>query len=202
MKKKRGTMLLLCTVLLFGTGCGKPAEVREPEVQETAGAETPGVTVDEGMFDVTITMPAIMFEGEDINVQAAEMKESGMKEVTVNADGSVTATMSKRKHRELLDGMTGEILKSFEEMASGVDFPSIKAIQHRPDFSEVTMEVDQSAFENSFDTFAVMGVGMSAMMYQVFDGVEGDDLSVLIHLKDAASGKEFDTVVFPDDLDQ
>lgn len=202
MKKKTRIIAGICTALLLGTGCGKPAEVKEPAGQETAGAENPGVTVEEKLFDVTITMPAIMFEGEDINVEAAEMRESGIKEVTVNADGSVTATMSKNKHRELLDGMTGEILESFEEMASGVDFPSIKAIQNHPDFSEVTMEVDQSAFENSFDGFAVMGVGMSAMMYQVFDGVEGEDLSVLIHLKDAATGKVFDTVVFPDDMDQ
>lgn len=200
--KKKWMMVLMVSVLLLGTGCGKPAEVTEPVGKETAGAETPGVTVDEGLFDVTITMPAIMFEGEDINVEAEEMKENGMKEVIVNPDGSVTATMTKRKHKELLEGMTGEILKSFEEMTSGVDFPSIKDIQHHADFSQVTMEVDQSAFENSFDGFAVMGVGMSAMMYQVFDGVEGDDLSVTIQLKDINTGKVFDTIVFPDDMNQ
>lgn len=56
-------------------------------------------------------------------------------------------------------------------------------------------------YENSFDGFAVLGLGFSGMYYQLFNGIDSDHLKVTIFVKDGATGEVFDEIVYPDALE-
>jgi hypothetical protein len=58
--------------------------------------------------------------------------------------------------------------------------------------------VDQKAFESGFAGFVELGLGVSAMYYQLFEGVKPDDFKVKIFLKNAATQEVFKTIVYPD----
>lgn len=62
--------------------------------------------------------------------------------------------------------------------------------------------MEKEAFENSFDGFAALGLGMSGIYYQLFDGVDMDKNKVTIHLKDDSTGEVYDSIVYPDALEE
>lgn len=154
---------------------------------------------------VEVTLPVtIVGEGIEIDMLEAveaEVEEMGVEEVKLNDDGSVTFKMTKSAHKEWLDELTVEIENSLEEMVESDDFVSIKNITANDDYSEFTIEVDQDAFENSFDGFAAFGIGMSSSFYQLLDGKDPENYSVKIEIVDEVSGDVIDTTVLPDDLD-
>ena len=47
-----------------------------------------------------------------------------------------------------------------------------------------------------------MGLGMSGMLYQLFNGVDPDDYKVKINLKDEVTDEVFDSVIYPDALEE
>ncbi|WP_210367741.1 hypothetical protein [Bacillus sp. REN3] len=158
--------------------------------------------VDKGLFNVEVTLPASLFEGEDIDKAIEEANTEGVKEVIKNDDGSVTCKMSKSEHKKMMNELETSIQESVEEMKTSGDFVSIKDITHNKSFSEFTLEVDKHAYENSMDGFAVFGLGISGAYYQLFNGAGKDDYKVTIFVKDQATGEEMDQIVFPDDMEE
>lgn len=157
---------------------------------------------EKGNDSVEIRLPASMFEGQDIDEVIAGAKETGINEVIKNEDGSFTYKMSKATHNEVMKETETEILKFIEDTKNGEDYTSIKDITHNKSFSEFTLVVDQGAYENSLDGFAVFGFGILGMYYQLFDGATPDDLEVTIFIEDVDSGDVFGTVIYPDDIDK
>lgn len=94
------------------------------------------------------------------------------------------------------------ILESIEETKNSEDYVSIKDITHNNSFTEFTVVVDKGTYEDSMDVFATMGLGMSGMIYQLYNGVDTDNNKVKISLKDDATQEVFDEIVYPDDLDE
>ncbi|WP_231593948.1 hypothetical protein [Cytobacillus firmus] len=131
----------------------------------------------------------------------AEAEKEGIK-VTKNDDGSVTYKMSKAKHKEMMKEMQTELEKTIADTKNGEDFPSVKEVTNNKDFSEFTLEVDREAFGNSFDGFAVFGLGLSGMFYQLFNGVDPEDYEVKILVKDTATGEVFNEVIYPEALEE
>lgn len=178
--KKIVKMLIVLLVTGFMTACGG------------------GTTSDH----VEVTLPvSFIGEGIDVEILEAEAEEMGIKKVTLNDDGSVTYEMTKAVHDEWLEEITTEINNSITEMVESGDFVSIKDITANDDYTKFTMTVDQDAFENSFDGFAALGLGISSSFYQLLDGKDPENYSVTIDVVDEASGEIIDTTVFPDDLD-
>ncbi|MBT2680725.1 hypothetical protein J7E38_17075 [Bacillus sp. ISL-35] len=206
--KKRSIVLLLTLSALLAA-CSSEGKVSESATkteqtakEDKAKAEDEGsVEVDKGLFNVEVTLPASMFEGEDIDSTIEEAKAEGVKEVIKNDDGSVTYKMSKSKHKEMMKELETGIKESLEEMKTSGDFASIKDVTHNKSFSEFTLEVDKATYENSMDGFAVFGLGISGAYYQLFNGADQDDYKVTINVKDQATGEEFDQIVFPDDME-
>lgn len=60
------------------------------------------IEVDKGILNVEITLPASMFEGQDIDETIEEAKKDGIKEAVKHDDGSVTYKMSRSKHNEMM----------------------------------------------------------------------------------------------------
>lgn len=173
----------------------KKEEVKDKKLEEQT------VEVDKGLLNVEVTLPASMFEGEDIDTIIKDAKENGVKEATKNEDGSLTYKMSKATHKEMMKEIEIGIIETIEEMKTSQDYVSIKDIAYNKSFSEFTLVVDKAKYENSMDGFASFGLGISGMYYQLFNGDDSDNYKVAISIKDEASGEVFDEIVYPDDLE-
>ncbi|WP_264737705.1 hypothetical protein [Cytobacillus firmus] len=207
MRSKHLLGLLMLSAFLFFTGCsseekkdtGTEQTSKEADKKSEDGNES--VKVDKGLLNVGVTLPASMFEGEDMDSSIAEAEKEGIK-VTKNDDGSVTYKMSKAKHKEMMKEMETELQKTIADTKNGEDYPSVKEVSHNKGYSEFTLEVEREAYENSFDGFAVFGLGLSGMFYQLFNGVGPEKYEVKILVKDTSTGEVFDEVIYPDAMEE
>jgi len=188
---KKWLVLMLAVFAVFATACGD-------EKKETS-SDT--IAVDEGLLNVEITLPAEMFEGQDMTQVMEDAKADGMDDVILNEDGSLTYKMSKATHKELLKEMEVSMDEMMEEMITSEEFSSIKDVTANKDYDEFTLFVAKEQYESSFDAFSVFSIGLSSMYYQLFTGVDAADYKVTLHLIDEATNEEFSTVVLPDDLE-
>ena len=202
---KRFISIFLALVMSFSfVACGSSAPAdsttENDTQQETTSEETEQkLEVDENLLSVEITLPASYWEGEEETVEeyAARMKEEGrFKDVKANDDGSVTVTMSKSDHKTLLS----ETRATFETMFPLEGIASVKSLEINDNVTDCRLIVDKTGFENSFDSFAVLGVAISVQLYHVLEG-EPDTVTV-IHYIDEASGEEFGVFNVPEDLNK
>jgi hypothetical protein len=175
-----------------GNGMGDDASFDELE-------ELGDVEVDRGLLNVEVTIPAGFFDEADMDQVLAEAEADGIREATVNDDGSVTYRMSRAQHRQLMAEMRDEVTAGLRELAD--DFDSIEEVIHNRDLTRIEMVVDRAAFENSFDGFAIFGIGIITGFYHLFNGSDPDGYRVTIEVVDQATGETFDTTVIPDDFE-
>ncbi|MCS0653400.1 hypothetical protein [Cytobacillus firmus] len=199
--KKLIVFMSVMIVLLSACSESEKTAGEKEAVTEKKTEESEAVEVDKGLLNVEVTLPASMFEGEDADSSIAEAEKEGIK-VTRDDDGSVTYKMSKAKHKEMMKEMETELQKTIADTKNGEDYPSVKEVTNNKDFSEFTLEVDREAYENSFDGFAVFGLGLSGMFYQLFNGVDPEDYEVKILVKDTATGEVFNEVIYPDAMEE
>ena len=201
--KKLITFALALCMLLSMTACAPtespngtnaPANDSTPSSSATSG----GIDTDENLLTVDITLPASMFAEEDMTAFDADAyaDEQGFVKAILNSDGSVTVTMTKSKHKELLDEMTASLEKSFSELVEADTTPYIKEITHNEDFSAVTVKVDRTGYESALFDMTPLVVGMSAMLYQAFLDMEP---ICVITISDAATGDTLNSVTYPGD---
>jgi len=178
------------------------AEEQETDGEEQEAEEESGIEVDKGLLNVEVTLPEMLFVDEDIDEVLEEAKEAGAKDIKENDDGSVTFKISKKDHKQMMKEMAADVEESVEEMINDEEFVSIKDISFNKNFSEFTMVVDREGFENSFDGFAVFGLGLSGMFYQLFNGDDMDKSKVTVLIEDEATGEVFEEVNYPEALDE
>lgn len=195
-------IVMFCLVVILLTGCGSKSDTNKSENQNDTTKNSESLKVDKNLLDVTITLPASMFEGEDVNASAEKMKEEGCKEATVNEDGSITVKVSKSKHKEMMEEMRASMIEYLEEMKTSEDFKSIKDVTYNEDFTKFTLEVIQDEYEGSFDSFSAMGIGMMSSMYHIYNGVLAEKVKVTIDIKNFETDEIFNTVTYPDDLNE
>lgn len=192
---------LIFSMFVFLAACGNNNE-RELNVAETNASENinkdDSISVDKNLLDVEVTLPASLFEGQDIDKVVTEAEQDGIKEVIKNADGSLTYKMTKSKHKELINELESGIKKTIDELKRDKSLIVIQDITYNDNFSEFNMIVDVSSSENNMYGLAAIGLGISGMYYQVFNGVK--DLKVTVNIKNASTGEILDTFVYPDIL--
>jgi len=133
--KKIVSILIALALTLSLVACGGGGESQNsPNGKEN----TAGVQVDEGLLNVEVTLAASFFEDQTEDEIKAAAKENGYSDCKINNDGSVTYTMSKKKHAEMLDKMKA----SFDEMIAGYlegedEVASFVDIQYNNDFSKI-----------------------------------------------------------------
>lgn len=169
-----------------------------PTENATEGSENEegqGIQVDEDLLSVEITLPASFFEGEDLSVFDfdAYVQEQGFISANANDDGSVTATMTKRRYKELVAETRASIEEGFASFI-GPDTPYIKDITHNDDFTQVTMSVNRAEYENAFD-FTPFAIGIVVALYQQIAQI---DYYVEVSVVDADTGDLIKNVVYPD----
>lgn len=209
---KKIVLILLGSILLLSACSSDEETTKDNEVSksESVNSETSDVkenhdgkvNVDKGLLSVDVTIPASFFEGEDMDTVIANAKQDGIDEATLNDDGSVTYKMSKSKHKEMMAEMAKSIEETKMDLVESGDFASVKNVETNGDYSKLTLEVNREAYENSFDGFATMSLGLVGSYYQAFNGIKAADMNVLIELKDAATGEVFDSIVYPNALEE
>lgn len=200
MFKKLTSIILSLLLILSFTGCAQSGANSTAGNNNGATTESTAAKIDtdEKLLTVDITLPASMFEGQDMSAFDADAyaDEQGFLSAKVNEDGSITVTMTKAKHTEMLDEMATSLDTTFAEFVNGEDTAYIKEITHNDDFTTVTMKVDKAAYENAFD-FTPLAIGMSVAMYQAFTETE---YHVEISIVDAATGETINSITYPDAL--
>lgn len=199
--KKFGFLLFLAITVLALATCGADKEASKTSSDKKESEETEDFAVDKGLLNVEITMPASFVEGEDIDNTIKEAEAEGI-EVTKNEDGSLTYKMSKSEHKKMMKDIKTNAEKSLDEIKTDGTFPSVKDITYNNSFSKFTLTVDKAAYENSMDSWSIIGIGITGMMYNLFNGEDMDKMKVNIDVKDEATGEVFDTTVYPDDLEE
>ncbi len=203
MVKKLLFFLLLISLFLAACGGNDEEKAKQDNTKKDNGDDnSKQVEVDKGLLNVEITLPASFFESdEDRDSTMAEAEKDGIK-VTKNEDGSLTYKMSKNKHKEVMKEIKRDMVASIDEIKNSEDYVSIQDITHNDSFSEFNMIVDKAKYENSFDSFAVFGLGIAGMYYQLFSGVDPEEYQVKIQVQDAATKEILSEVIYPDDLEE
>ncbi|MFZ0371548.1 MAG: hypothetical protein WAM07_18275 [Halobacillus sp.] len=157
------------------------------------------IEVDKNVTGVSVTIPKSFFEiqNQDFDRIKAEAKDKGINEVIDNGS-TVTYKMSKSKHKELMKEMEKQMTAAIEEIKNEDNYSSIQDIQATHSYSEFMLAVDREEYENSLDGFAVMGLGVTGMLYQLFDGAGPEEYDVTINVVDAAKEEVFDTIKYPE----
>lgn len=181
--KKLVLLLLVISLMLSLVACGGRSKTKN-----SAGVSEPknsaGVQVDEGLLNVDVTLGATFFEDQTEDEIKANAKENGYSDCKINEDGSVTYTMSKKKHSEMLD----EMKTSFEELAAGClegekEVESFVDIQYNDDFSKIDIYVDAEQY-TMWDLLYAMTFYITGATYQAFTGVANDDIDVVVNFID------------------
>ena len=192
-------LILLLGILLVACSQGDDSGKKE-EGADKASEET--LKVDKGLLNVEVTIPATLYKGQDIDSIISEAKNSGIKEVIKNDDGSLTYKMSKSEHKKMMKELKERIVKSVEELKTSEDFASINDVAYNKSFSKFTLTVNKEKFEGSFDALASFGLALAGMYYQLFNGADVEHYKVTVYIKDESNGEVFDTMVYPDELNE
>lgn len=197
--KKALCLCLALSMYLMLAACGQKTVSSSENPAESSPQS--GVVVDENIITVDITLPATFFEGKDMSNfdTDAYAQEQGFNKAVLNDDGSVTVTMTKAKHRVMLEEITNQYNTSFAEMVESENTPYIKSIAHSENFDTITVDVDRAAFEAATFEMTPFILGFGGMMYQVFSG---DELHVEVTIKDADTGDTINTTIYPDAMNQ
>lgn len=205
MKKQIVFLLIMVLVMnLTLVGCGsKKEEVEEAGKDETVletdeEESTEGITVDKSLLSVDITLPSALIDDvSDFNEEEYIAENEGIKAAKINEDGSVTLTMTKKKHEEIVSEMKEEVTTSLSELTESEDTPYIKEVEYSKNFKEVKLSVDREAYEDAFDLTPLL-VGILVGTYQVY---AGEEFYTEVIIEDVATGVEINSIVYPDALE-
>lgn len=198
--KKLLSLLLTFALMMSLVACGGGGETQSGKTNSTGkeSENSAGVQVDEGLLNVDITLAASFFEDQTEEEIKANAKENGYSDCKINDDGSVTYTMSKKKHAEMLDEMKTSCdemiagyLEGEEEVASFVD------IQYNDDFSKIDIYVDAEQY-TMWDSLYALTFYITGAYYQAFAGVANDDIDVVVNFIDNATKDVLDTASYKD----
>lgn len=167
------------------------------QVQPEQQNKENGIETDKGLIDVTITVPKSLVGENPSSELTDEQKQKGFKSVTLNEDGSQTYVISKKDHEIFISELRQLTADTLKEIVTDGSFASIKDVDFNNNFSQVTLTVDESAFNNSFDSMAALSVYMSAAVFQAFNG---DDGNVKIEFKNKDTSEVFKTVNYPEGM--
>lgn len=188
---KKFVTLLLATVMCFSlAACGGDGD-------ENNNSGSAGVQVDEGIFNVDITMASTFFVDMTEDEIKAAAKEKGFDKCVVNADGTVTYTMTKSKHEEILNELKASLEETITSMLEGEEaVASFVSIDYADDFSKFDIYVNDQY--SDWDNFYVLSFYISGAYYQSFAGVSTDNIDVVVNFIDNETKENLNTASYRD----
>jgi hypothetical protein len=177
-------------------GCSKKATEAD-STTKTEKADSKVVVVEKDVFDVKLNLPASLFEGKDLETVKKDAIAEGVYDVILNRDGSVTYIMSKGQYRKMMDGIAKSVNDNVTEFLSKEKNKEIfKEIVFNKDYSELNVKVYKERY-SPFDGVGIIGIEISGMTYQIFNGVENDKISVKTNIMDSG-GTIISTSTYPE----
>ncbi len=173
---------------------------------ESVLAETEGnpLEVDKGLFTVDLTIPASMIEDLEATKKEAEENEAVL-DYKVNGDGSVTYTYKKSEYDKLVAEMRSGFDTMVDEKLTSGDFTTLVSIVGDDNLRNITLTVTNEAdYGKTWDGLIIVGLYMYAGYHQIISGdaKKEEDIKTTFHFVDSATGTEFNTTVYPDQLMQ
>ncbi len=156
-------LALLLSLCLFGCGGNNTGATDEGT---TDGPSVP--VVDENLLAVDITLPATYFKDMTAEEITNKASENGYLGAVVNADGSVTYTMTKAKWREALVEYATTVDQESDTLLNGDKaVASFKEITRNADMSEFTVKVDSATY-SQWDTMYALAFYFEGNYYQIW----------------------------------
>lgn len=182
--KKIISLILAVVMLLSFTACTGEKTEKETGATENAESQSP-VNAEENLLTVTVNLAASLFEGKTEDEIKADAKENGISKCVINKDGSVTYTMSKSKHKELLKDLEEGIEESCESFINGENkVDSFLEIKTNDDFSEFNIVIDSDKY-TMMDSMNAMSFYILGIYYQCFAGGNFDEVDVVLNFIDS-----------------
>lgn len=199
MKLTRFFIMLFVVMLLVA--CSDNND-QSQDTEESTNEES-GIEVDKGLLNVEITLPASLVGEDGMEDFEASVKETVDSDITLNDDGSVTVKMSKSDHKKMLEELKEEFVASVDSIIEDESFVTIQDITYNKDLTNIQMIVsDQESFENSFDGFATLSLGIGSLFYQAFDGKDLTKDKITIEIVDQSTNETIHEIIYPDVLDE
>ena len=136
-------------------------------------------------------------KGQDIKTIKANAAKDGITDVVQNKDGSVTYKMTKAAHQKMIDSTKQTTTEAFGKLKGSKDFPYVKDITYNDDFSNITLVIDKTKYEDSYKDILAMDVGLQAYFYQLIIGTKEDNMKIDINFQDIKTKEVFYTQVYP-----
>jgi hypothetical protein len=213
-KKMKRFMCLVLSILIMPSLCacgkadtaepGKPAAAAlpAPEAPE-ASSEAPTseentvedpawdqleslgkVTTENGIFYVTITIPADMVGADTTQESLDAEKNEFFTSAKLNDDGSVTYKMTKRQHKAMLDEFTKKIDEGLQELVDNADYAFTK-ITHNANYSSFDAYLSTSHVGIT-ESLMVLALYMYGGLYGLISGESVDNISVNFYSSDGS----------------
>ena len=155
--------------------------------------------VERGDGTTTVTIPADLINDQEATVSAADSNPDVVS-YTVNDDGSITYVYTNEAYQKIVDQMRTKFDDTVTELLGSGKYKTIQSIDGDDDLKNVTITVtSQQDYENGMDGFIMLGLYAYAGYYQVLVD-QSEEYSVQFHLVDSATGQEFHSVTYPDDI--
>lgn len=151
--------------------------------------------------DIQVTLPPQFFEGMDEEAIQQEAKDQDIKRAEVNSDGSVTYTMTKERHQEIVNSFKEELDFAITDIAESEGYPSIMKIEADDQYEEFNIYVNRSQFEKGTDIMATISLYIASSYYHAFLG-NGDSFKATLNYIDESNDEVFKTMVLPEQLEE
>ena len=192
---KKIVSILLCLSIVGGiASCSKDTTITKSSDETTVAVSSNetqdtmsdkeinavgDVNVDEGLLTVSVTIPAdLAGEGESQETVDKTVAEKGYISGTYNSDGSVTYTMTKAKHKEVMKELSESLDKSLQEIVDSEEYPKIVAITHNENYTEFTIKYKGEEVDIG-DSFTLLVYYYAGGFYGVFSGSRPDNVHVV-----------------------
>lgn len=182
MKKLMLLLIMLTLAMTLASCAGKP---------ETASDPSSGVQVDEGLLLNKVTIPAVFFKDVSEELIKEGAAQAGYQSYEINADGSVTYTMTKAKHQKMLQEFATSIDKYIDGLLHGDEQTKVESfsnIESNDDFSEINIYVHKDAY-TIWDAMYALFFYIQGGYYQTFNGVSSEAIDVEVNFIDDVSGE-------------
>lgn len=199
--KKTAIFLVISMLIMTMAGCAAKNENQESQdaAEKQSEEQQEEVSVDKNLLSVEIILPSDLAGDQSGFDKETYLSENpGMKDAEVLADGSLKLTMSRAKHKELMEEMRESVDEALNALMTDEETSYIKDVRRSDDYRKVDVMVDREEYENAFDLSALT-IMMSVAMYQVF---EGEEFNLLIRYMDEKTEEVLEEVKLPEDWNE
>lgn len=189
---KKIIAVLLAGIMLFSFAACKDEKTLE-DTNTTSSEENAPIRTDENLLTVTVTLSSAIFKDETPEEIQANAKENGIQKCTINDDGSVTYTMSKAKHKEMLQDMKNSIDKTINELIQNV--ASFVEIKPNDEHSQFDIYVNKAEY-TVWDSMNAMAFYLVGVYYQCLLGTDINNIDVIVNFIDNETKDVIDTASY------